>query len=317
MATSSLITLAGGCFWGLQAYCQRLPGVLSTVSGYANGHHGGPVSYQQVCTGDTGHAEAVQVRYDPQRLPLAHLLQYYFRVIDPLSLNRQGNDIGTQYRTGLYYSDAAELPTLHVALADEARRHSRPLAVELLPLVHFIPAEDYHQDYLDKNPNGYCHIDLSVARYPIIEAHRYRVADAAALSPLARAVTLESATEPPHSSELTHLTASGLYVDVLSGEPLFTSADKFPSSCGWPSFARPIAPEVLTYCRDTSHGMERIEVRSRVANAHLGHVFDDGPRHLGGLRYCINGVALRFIPLEAMAGEGYGELRGACAEAAN
>ena len=186
------------------------------------------------------------------------------------------------------------------------------MAVELLPLKHFIPAEDYHQDYLKKNPNGYCHINVNQAASPVIDASAYHKPNREelkeSLSPEAYAVTQENGTERAFTSPLWNQFEPGIYVDVATGEPLFSSKDKFDSACGWPSFSRPISPEVANYKEDHSHNMDRIEVRSRVGDSHLGHVFPDGPSDRGGLRYCINGVATRFVPKADMAKEGYAYL---------
>ena len=316
------IYLAGGCFWGVEAYFQRIPGVVDAVSGYANGQTENP-SYEDVVRRNTGHAETVQVIYDADRLSLDDILQYYFRVIDPTSLNQQGNDRGTQYRTGVYYTDVADKAVIEAALQQEQQKYAQPLVVENLPLKHFYAAEAYHQDYLMKNPNGYCHIDIRKADEPLpgkaavpskgFDAASYRKPDDATLKNRLTAeqyrVTQQSGTEYAFSHAYDHLFAPGIYVDIVSGEPLFSSADKFDSGCGWPSFTRPIAAEAVTEHADRSHNMRRVEVRSRAADSHLGHVFPDGPRAQGGLRYCINGASLKFMPLEQMDAAGYGHLK--------
>lgn len=320
------IYLAGGCFWGLEAYFERIDGVLDAVSGYANGKTKNP-SYEDVVSGQTDHAETVKISYDATRLSLDNILEYYFRVIDPTSLNKQGNDRGRQYRTGVYYTDAAEKAAITQAIAREQTKHQKPIVVENQALVHFYPAESYHQDYLRKNPNGYCHIDTSLADKPLsatqkptaanirssIDASQYHKPNAAdlkaKLNAMQFAVTQNDATEPAFSHAYDHLFDAGIYVDIVSGEPLFSSTDKFDSGCGWPSFSRPINPAVITKHPDNSHNMQRIEVRSRVADAHLGHVFEDGPQDKGGLRYCINGASLRFVPLAEMDAQGYGDLK--------
>ncbi|RRD56478.1 bifunctional peptide-methionine (S)-S-oxide reductase MsrA/peptide-methionine (R)-S-oxide reductase MsrB [Comamonadaceae bacterium OH2545_COT-014] len=322
------IHLAGGCFWGLEAYFQRVPGVVDAVSGYANGKTAARPSYEDVIYRHTGHAETVRVVYDADRLSLPDVLQYYFRVIDPTSLNRQGNDRGTQYRTGIYYSDPAEKTVIAAALAAEQKKHAQPLVVENLPLAHFHEAEEYHQDYLAKNPNGYCHIDIRKADEPLqrpadttsqpaakpaakpFDAATWRKPDDATLrrqlTPEQYRVTQNSGTEYAFSHAYDHLFEPGIYVDVVSGEPLFSSADKYDSGCGWPSFTRPIEKAAVTEHEDLSYNMRRVEVRSRAADSHLGHVFTDGPRDKGGLRYCINGASLRFVPRDRMDAEGYG-----------
>lgn len=301
------IYLAGGCFWGLEAYFQRINGVLDAQSGYANGHTENP-SYEAVCTQQTGHAETVRVLYDADTVSLDDILRHFFRVIDPTSINRQGNDIGTQYRSGIYFTTPEQQAIAQAACTREQAYYREPLAVEVLPLTQFYLAEDYHQDYLDKNPNGYCHIDLAQARVPLAPDFVKPDADSlrAQLTPEQYRITQENGTERPFSHEYDHLFAAGIYVDVVSGAPLFSSDAKFDSGCGWPSFLRPIEAACTTLLPDYSHGMQRVEVRSRLADSHLGHVFPDVPAELGGLRYCINGASLRFIPRDEMVAQGYG-----------
>lgn len=303
------IYLAGGCFWGLEEYFSRIPGVEQTTVGYANGQVE-TTNYQLIK--ETDHAETVQVIYDPDKITLRAILLYYFRVIDPLSVNKQGNDRGRQYRTGVYYLDEADCEVIAQVFAEEEKQLGRKIAVELEPLRHYILAEDYHQDYLKKNPGGYCHIDVTDAAQPLIDPAAYQKPDQETLKAKLTAeqyqVTQESATERPFHNVYDQTFEEGIYVDITTGEPLFFGKDKFASGCGWPSFSRPIAKDVVHYYQDQSHGMERIEVRSRSGNAHLGHVFTDGPKDQGSLRYCINSASLRFIPKEEMEQEGYGYL---------
>ena len=303
------IYLAGGCFWGLEEYFSRIAGVEKTTVGYANGQVES-TNYQLIH--QTDHAETVHLIYDEEKISLREILLYYFRVIDPLSINKQGNDIGRQYRTGVYYVREADRSTIEQVFAEQEEQLGQKLAVELEPLRHYILAEDYHQDYLKKNPTGYCHINVKDAEQPLVDADHYPKPSQqqlkAVLSEEQYQVTQQSATERPFHNAYNSTFEAGIYVDVTTGEPLFFATDKFESGCGWPSFARPIAREVIKYYQDLSHGMERIEVRSRSGNAHLGHVFTDGPQELGGLRYCINSAALRFIPKEQMEEEGYGYL---------
>ena len=306
------IYLAGGCFWGVEGYFKRIEGVKGTTCGYANGRTENP-SYEDVCRHDTGHAETVKVDFDDEVISLEDLLIYYFRIIDPVSVNKQGNDVGTQYRTGIYYSDESQLPVIKAAIEREQRKYNEKLAVEVLPIENFYSAEEYHQDYLDKNPNGYCHINLGSADEPIVRSEKYKRKNDKELkenlTPLQYDVTVNAATERPFDNEFNSNFERGIYVDITSGEPLFFSTDKFESGCGWPSFSKPIQKDLVKYSEDLSLGRRRIEVRSNVADAHLGHVFDDGPSELGGLRYCINSAALRFIPLGKMDEEGYGYLK--------
>lgn len=235
-------------------------------------------------------------------------------MIDPTSLNQQGNDRGTQYRTGIYYTHSAEQAIIAQALQQEQQKYQQPLVVENLPLTHFYEAEEYHQDYLIKNPNGYCHIDIRLADQPLekktFNMDNYRKPSDETLKQRLTdeqyRITQQNGTERAFSHEYDHLFAKGIYVDIVSGEPLFSSKDKYDSGCGWPSFTRPIEQNALTKHDDHSYNMHRTEVRSRAADSHLGHVFPDGPSEQGGLRYCINGASLRFIPLERMEAEGYG-----------
>ncbi len=310
----STIYLAGGCFWGVEAYMTRIPGVYDATSGYANGTTENP-SYEEVITQGTGHAETVRVVYDPAQVGLDELLEAFFRVVDPTSLNQQGNDKGTQYRSGVFYSDAEDLPVIETQVGQLAEAYDAPIVVEVLPLANFYRAEEYHQDYLDKNPNGYCHIDLTRAIDPnlLIDPADYPALSQdelqEVLTPEQFAVTQENATERAGTSEYDALFDLGIYVDITTGEPLFLSTDKYDAGCGWPSFTKPIAESVVSEVEDTSHGMVRTEVRSRAGDSHLGHVFEDGPTEDGGLRYCMNGAALRFVPYEEMSAEGYGYLK--------
>lgn len=303
------IYLAGGCFWGLEEYFSRISGVLQTSVGYANGQVE-TTNYQLIK--ETDHAETVQVVYDEKVVSLREILLYYFRVIDPLSVNQQGNDRGRQYRTGIYYKDEEDLPTINTVVREQELLIGRKIAVEVEKLRHYILAEDYHQDYLKKNPGGYCHIDVRDAEKPLIDAANYEKPSQAVLreqlSEESYRVTQEAATEAPFSNAYDQTFEEGIYVDITTGEPLFFAKDKFASGCGWPSFSRPISKELIHYYQDLSHGMERIEVRSRSGNAHLGHVFTDGPQELGGLRYCINSASLRFIAKDEMEEAGYGYL---------
>ena len=303
------IYLAGGCFWGLEEYFSRISGVLQTSVGYANGQVE-TTNYQLIK--ETDHAETVQVVYDEKAVSLREILLYYFRVIDPLSVNQQGNDRGRQYRTGIYYLEEADLPTINTVVREQELLIGRKIAVEVEKLRHYILAEDYHQDYLKKNPGGYCHIDVRNAEKPLIDAANYEKPSQAVLreqlSEESYRVTQEAATEAPFSNAYDQTFEEGIYVDITTGEPLFFAKDKFASGCGWPSFSRPISKELIHYYQDLSHGMERIEVRSRSGNAHLGHVFTDGPQELGGLRYCINSASLRFIAKDEMEEAGYGYL---------
>jgi len=308
------IYLAGGCFWGLEKYIASIHGVESTEVGYANGKTDNP-TYKEVCYNNTGHAETVRVVYDPGVIPLEFLLELFYEAIDPVSVNRQGPDVGVQYRSGIYYVDENDLPVIQTSLTKLQKRFDKPVTVELMPLKNYSRAEEYHQKYLDKNPGGYCHIGdekFIKAAEAIINPGDYQVPDKKklqkTLTPTQYEVTQNDATEPPFKNEFWDSLQPGIYVDITTGEPLFVSTDKFESGCGWPSFSKPIDPHVVREKKDASRGMVRTEIRSRVGDAHLGHVFKDGPKQSGGLRYCINSASLRFIPREDMEQEGYGHL---------
>lgn len=304
------IYLAGGCFWGIARLFELVPGVETAEAGYANGCVANP-TYEEVCSGRTGAAETVRVVYDDSAVGLTDLLGLYFKAIDPLSVNRQGGDAGTQYRTGIYYSDPDDAAAVEAALATLQRRHTAPLAIESGPLESFYPAEEYHQGYLARNPGGYCHVDPRLFREaaalrrpsgPDREELRRR------LTPLQWEVTQNAATERPFVNEYDSEFRRGIYVDITDGTPLFLSTDKYNSGCGWPAFTRPISEALIDERPDTSYGRLRTEVRSSGSGAHLGHVFADGPADRGGLRYCINSASLRFVPLDSMAAEGYADL---------
>lgn len=305
------IYLAGGCFWGIEAYMEKIYGIANAESGYANGNSENP-SYEDVLYKNTGHAETVKVDYDPEKISLEKILNYYLLVVDPTSLNKQGNDRGTQYRTGVYFADENERKIIEDRLKKEQEKYKDKIVVEVSKIENFYKAEEYHQDYLKKNPNGYCHIDLSKANEVIIDKSKYpKPSDEELkkkLTDIQYKVTQKNDTEHAFSNEYWDNKEKGIYVDVATGEPLFSSSDKFDSGCGWPLFTKPISKEVVTYHKDSSYNMIRTEVRSRLGNSHLGHVFNDGPKELGGLRFCINSASIRFVPLQDMEKEGYGYL---------
>jgi peptide methionine sulfoxide reductase msrA/msrB len=316
----SEIWVAGGCFWGVEEYFSRIEGVVDAVSGYANGDTENP-SYEDVCYLGTGHAETVYVTYDSKVIDLESLMKYYFRIIEPTSLNRQGFDAGIQYRTGIYYTDESDLPVIEKVIKHEQKKYDDPIVVEVLPLDGFYEAEAYHQDYLVKNPNGYCHVDFNNLDIPLeeiveesimIDPADYPKPDDEAIKAMLTdeqyAVTQLNYTEFAFTNAYFESKDPGIYVDIVTGEPLFASEDKYDSGCGWPSFVKPIVPEVVTEITDTSYNMTRVEVRSRVGDGHLGHVFEDGPYDRGGLRYCINSASIKFIHRDDMESEGYGFL---------
>lgn len=312
---TEIIYFAGGCFWGIEKLMSEMPGVVDAVSGYANGKTGYDPNYQVVCSGETGFRETVRVEYDPKVVSLDGLLFAYFSVIDPTVKDRQGNDSGSQYQTGIYYIDEAAQKTVERVAAIEKKR-SVAFYVEIKPLENFYAAEDYHQDYLEKNPGGYCHIpqsEISTISQMIVDPGNYIRPDDAQienmLSPEAYDVTQNNGTELPFDNAYWDNHEKGIYVDIVTGEPLFTSEGKYDSSCGWPSFYEPIDPNVIVYEQDTSHGLDRTEVRSRAGNSHLGHIFENEPESPNGIRYCIDSASLRFVPYDQMDDEGYGYLK--------
>ncbi|MDM1553202.1 MULTISPECIES: peptide-methionine (R)-S-oxide reductase MsrB [Chryseobacterium] len=309
------IYFAGGCFWGTEHFFQQIRGVVGTEVGYANGKTQNP-TYEEVVSHTTGFAETVKVKYDPEQVDLKLLIDLYFKTIDPTSLNQQGNDRGDQYRTGIYYTDKADEALVKNEVQKLAKGYSKPVVVETIPLKNFYKAEDYHQDYLDKNPGGYCHIEpglfeMAKKANPLPKAATYQKQDKKVLKQKLTAeqynVTQENGTERAFQNEYWNETREGIYVDITTGEPLFVSTDKFESGCGWPSFSKPITKGLIDEKLDRTHGMTRVEVRSKIGDSHLGHVFTDGPEDKGGLRYCINSASLKFIPKAEMETKGYGK----------
>lgn len=304
-------TFAGGCFWCMEPPFEGLDGVMEVIAGYTGGHKKDP-SYEDVCEGDTGHAEAVQIIYDPSKITYDNILDVFWRQIDPTDAGGQFVDRGPQYRTAIFYhtDEQKMLAEKSKAELERSGRYKKPVVTEILPIAEFYIAEEYHQDYYKKESLRYKSYrkhsgrdqvweELWQYQRPAEEVLRKR------LTPLQFKVTQETGTERPFDNEYWDNKREGIYVDIVSGEPLFSSCDKFDSGTGWPSFTKPIEPESIVEKEDKSHSMVRTEVRSRRAGSHLGHIFPDGPQPTG-LRYCINSAAIRFIPKEEMEKEGYG-----------
>lgn len=300
-ATTERATFAGGCFWCMTPVFEQLGGVTEVVVGYTGGTMPAP-TYEDVSSGTTGHVEAIQITFDPAQLSYSDILDVYWKNIDPTDAGGQFVDRGSQYRTAIFYHNADQRRQAEQSKAALAAsgRFRKPIVTMILPEAPFYRAEEYHQEYHKKNP----------ARYELYKSNSGRqslLADPTQhLTPLQCHVTQEGGTEQPFDNAYWDNHREGIYVDIVSGEPLFSSTDKFDSGTGWPSFTRPITKESIVERMDSSHRMTRVEVRSKNAGSHLGHVFPDGPGP-GGLRYCINSASLRFIPKEDLVKEGYGE----------
>ena len=309
-----LATFAGGCFWCMVEPFDEQPGIMKVVSGYTGGHTENP-TYEEVCSDTTGHYEAVQITFDPAIFTYEKLLELFWQQIDPTDAGGQFHDRGSSYKTAIFYHSDQQKEAAETSKAELAASgiFNKPIVTEILPASTFYEAEEKHQDYYKKMSFHYNMYKEGSGRAKFIREHwKTNKSDEELrqeLTPIQYQVTKHNATEPPFQNEYWNHEEEGIYVDIISGEPLFSSKDKYDAGCGWPSFTKPLRQSEIEEELDTTHGMRRIEVRSKTADSHLGHVFDDGPAPTGA-RYCINSASIRFVPKEKLKEEGFEQYLG-------